>query len=363
MTKIIDRYIFRELLTPFYLSLILFTFIFLTNQVLRLMELLINKGVEISTIFKILIYITPSFMVITLPMAALISSITAFNRLTQDREIMAMRASGISPYRAFIPVGIFSLVIYLLTLALSLYAQPWSGRSLKNLAFNILKKEIAIGIEEGRFNDLAKNMVIYIDKMPEAQSMQGIFISDMRDPNSPSLIVAREGEIIVERASSRIEFILKDGSIHRRGQNSSIYQRAVFSTYRFKFDLTEELKRGKGIVRPSIDEIRMRVANSKETDTKYLRLLEEYYKNLSFPIAAVIFGFLGVPLGIYSRYSGKLGGFAIGIVMILLYYILSVIGDFLVSRRGLPPLAGAWLPNAIFIMLTIYLAAKTGKET
>lgn len=361
MTKIIDRYIFRELLPPFYLSLILFIFIFLTNQALRLMGLLINKGVGVLTILRILIYITPSFLVLTLPMAVLISSIVAFNRLSQDREIMAMRASGISPYRLFIPVGIFSLIIYLFTALLSVYAQPWSGRSLKNLAFNILKKEVTIGLEEGRFNDLFNNMVIYVDRTPTPDTMHGIFISDMRDPNNPSLIVAREGEMAAEQALNRIEFILKDGSINKKGRNSGIHQRIVFSTYRLKFDLTEELRKGRGIDNPSVDEIRMRITQSGGDDTKYLRLLGEYYKNFSFPFASIIFGLLGVPLGIYSRYSGRLGGFAIGIAMILAYYILSIIGNSLVSGRVVSPAVSAWLPNAVFIILAIYLVIKTGR--
>lgn len=361
MTRIIDRYIFRELLPPFYLSLILFIFIFLTNQILRLMGLLINKGVGILTILSILIYITPSFLVLTLPMAALISSIVAFNRLTQDREILAIKASGISPYRLFIPAMIFSLIIYLFTALLSIYAQPWSGRSLKNLAFNILKKEITVGLEEGRFNDLISNMIIYIDRTPTPETMQGILISDMRDPNSPSLIVAKEGDIIAEQESSQIEFILKNGSIHKRGRDSSIYQRIDFSTYMLKFDLTEQLKKGRGVDNPSIDEIRMRIAQSGGKDTKYLRLLEEYYKNISFPLASIIFGLLGVPLGIYSRYSGRLGGFAIGIGMILIYYILSIIGDSLVLSKVLSPLTGAWLPNILFGIPAIYLVIKTGR--
>lgn len=361
MTRIIDRYIFRELLPPFYLSLTLFIFIFLTNQILRLMGLLINKGVGILTILRILIYITPSFLVLTLPMAALVSSIAAFNRLSQDREILAIRASGISPYRFFIPVTVFSLTIYLFTALLSLYAQPWSGRSLKNIAFNILKKEIAVGLEEGRFNDLISNMVIYIDRTPTPETMQGILISDMRDPNNQSLIVAREGDIMVEQESSRIEFILRNGSIHKSGKDGGIYQRVVFSTYRLKFDLTGELKKGKEINGPSADEIRMRIAQSGGKDTKYLRLLEEYYKNISFPFASIIFGLLGVPLGIYSRYSGRLGGFTIGIAMILIYYILSIIADSLVSGRVLSPVMSAWLPNTLFGILAICLVIKTGR--
>lgn len=361
MTRIIDRYIFKELLPPFYLSLILFIFIFLTNQILRLMSLLINKGVEILTILRVLLYITPSFLVLTLPMAVLISSIAAFNRLSQDREIMAMRASGISPYRLFIPVGIFSLIIYLSTAILSLYAQPWSGKSVKNLAFNILKKEITIGLEEGKFNDLINNMIIYIDKMPAPLSMRGIFISDIRDPNNPSLIAAREGDIITDQASSHIEFILKDGSINKRGKNGSIYQRVVFSTYSLKFDLAEELKKGRGIDSPSVDEIKKKIAQSGGKDSRYLRLLEEYYKNLSFPFASIIFGILGVPLGIYSRYSGRLGGFAIGIAMIVSYYLLIILGDSLASSGALSPAYSAWLPNIVFVMLALYLVIKTGR--
>jgi lipopolysaccharide export system permease protein len=81
----------------------------------------------------------------------------------------------------------------------------------------------------------------------------------------------------------------------------------------------------------------------------------EYYKDLAFPTASLIFGMLGVPVGIVSKRSGRVGGFTVGVVIVITYYVLNVLCEFFVTTQMLPPFAGAWLPNALFLTVTLAL--------
>jgi lipopolysaccharide export system permease protein len=107
------------------------------------------------------------------------------------------------------------------------------------------------------------------------------------------------------------------------------------------------------------------MAKLAETDGKdgwALRRLMEYYKDLAFPTASLVFCLLGVPVGIVSKRSGRIGGFAVGIGIIIAFYLLNVWCDFLVTALILPPFWGAWLPNVMFILITIALFFKMSRH-
>ena len=79
----------------------------------------------------------------------------------------------------------------------------------------------------------------------------------------------------------------------------------------------------------------------------------EYYKDLAFPTASLIFCLLGIPAGIASKRSGRIGGFAVGVLVIVVYYVLNIACQFLVTTAYLFPFVGAWMPNGIFLLTTV----------
>src|SRR5215210_2521790 len=112
LRTLLDRYIFTELLSPFGLSLGALCFIMLTRELLRLVELLVSKGVGFWSVLKVFSILLPSFLVLTLPIAGIIASITAFGRLSFDKELVAMRAAGLSLVRLARPVVLFALLVF-----------------------------------------------------------------------------------------------------------------------------------------------------------------------------------------------------------------------------------------------------------
>ncbi|MGH7274701.1 MAG: LptF/LptG family permease, partial [Nitrospiria bacterium] len=124
--KILDRYILKELLAPFFLSVAVLLFLLLTQQMLKMVELFIDKGVEPAALLKLFLYLLPSFLVLTLPIAVLIGSISAFNRLSADYEIIAFKSAGIGVYRLLKPVALVSISVCAFVYYLSIVAMPWS---------------------------------------------------------------------------------------------------------------------------------------------------------------------------------------------------------------------------------------------
>ena len=110
MGTLLDRYIFRELLSPFFGSLFALSFVIFAKEMLRLIDLLVSRGVGLVALFNIILHLLPSFLVLTLPIACLIASISAFSRLSFDNELIAMRTAGLSIWRLAKPVLLFSVL-------------------------------------------------------------------------------------------------------------------------------------------------------------------------------------------------------------------------------------------------------------
>lgn len=352
--RIIDKYVLQELGVPFGLSLCVLTFILLTREILRLVELLINKGVGLLPLLKTFILLLPSFFVLTLPMACLIASISAFSRLSSDRELTALHSTGVSLGRLVLPVLLFSSGVFVMTLALAQVAHPWGGQSVKKSVLVMLRDQVSLALDEGVFNTPTDNVVMYIGERSLPGEPRGVFISDTRLRSEPRIIVASDWSIINDPLHNRVGMTLRNGTIHVNPKAPLQYRTIQFTSYDFKLDLPESLS-PVNQERPSIFEIRHRLLQSKGQDSQSLRFLEDTYRNFAFPAATLLFGLLGIPLGIVVKRSGRTGGFAVGILIILCYYILNVVADFSVDKHLLNPFLGAWFPNVMLGLLFVLL--------
>ncbi len=362
MRNILDRYIFAELIPPFLVSLGALCFVMLTKELLRLVELLVTQGVGFIAVLKVFVYLLPSFLVLTLPIAGIIASITAFSRLSYDKEVVAMCAAGLSLVRISRPVLVFSCLVFGLTLVLSQWGQPWTNISLKKLALSVLRDQLTLSLSKGVFNEPVPNMVVYVaDNDQSGKARDGIFISDERAPDEARLIVAAGYEVVNDQSSKEIALRLTNGTIHNRPYDVAEYQQVKFSTYDLKLSLDPNLY-GAVQERPTREAILKRLEETDWKDTGALRRLMESYKDLAFPMAALLFGLLGVPVGIVSKRSGRVGGFAVGVGIVVLYYLLNVLFEFLAVTLFLPPFAGAWGPNIAFLAIGILLFHRVSQR-
>jgi lipopolysaccharide export system permease protein len=360
LRKLLDRYIFTELLSPFSLSLGVLCFIMLTRELLRLVELLVSKGVGLWAVLKVFAHLLPSFLVLTLPIAGIIASITAFGRLSMDKELVAMRAAGLSLLRLAQPVILFSLMVFALTMWLAQWGQPWSSVNLKKVALNLLRDQLVLALDRGSFAEPIPKMTIYVSDKGD-QLSGGIFISDERNPQDPRIIVADAYHVLIDSSTEQVALRLRNGVIHSRPDEFDQYQLTSFSSYDLKLSLnqsgyaaTEE--------RPSYDQLVQRLNASQWRDAWALRRMMEHYKDMAFPTASLILCMLGVPVGIVSKRSGRIGGFAVGVAVIIAYYVMNVACEFLVTTTVISPFAGAWLPNIVFLIITLLWFSRMSRQ-
>ena len=216
MKKTAYFYILKEILPVFLIGLMVFTVILLMDKILKLIELVVARGVSPSQILMLLVFISPSFLIFTIPMAVLLSTLISFGRLSGDSEITAFKASGMSLYQLFFPVSIFSIVACLLTSFLVLYGLPWGNRGFMTTLYKIAQSKADIEIKERVFNDIFDGLVVYVEKVPiQGKRMEGILIYDERDQGKINTIFAQEGFLSSNPTSQEVILRLFNGDIHR----------------------------------------------------------------------------------------------------------------------------------------------------
>lgn len=366
--RIVDRYILRELFVPFVLGLAIFTSILLIVRILKLVELVVNRGVPLLQILKLFSYILPAFLEVTVPMALLLGILVAFGRLSADSEIVALRATGVSLYRLTLPVGVFALVVSVLTFGLSAYARPWGNSLLRSGLYDMVKARASTGIKAKVFNDEFSGLVLYVDRIePPGNDLFDILISDTRDPKLQNTVYARSGTIISPESSDTLTLRLIDGGIYSASdKNTDGYQDTDFTTYDISLDLNmalDELRsKPKEASEMTIGELEQAMVERKERgETDWLERVE-LHRKLSIPFACLVFAALGVPLGIQPSRSVHSRGFSVSLVLIFSYYLLMTLGQNLGERGALPPSVAVWLPNVALSLVAIALLSRAARE-
>lgn len=411
LKKTLNKYIFQELIGPFFLGLLIFTFVLLMERMLDLIELVINKGVSLRSVLELVVYIMPSFLVLTIPMAVLVATLSAFGRLSTDSEITAMKASGISLYSLFVPVFIFAVLANGLTFFLYAKALPWGNHQFRVTLYELARTKAAVELKEHVFNSLFRGLVIYIDELSTGDNLfHGIMISDSRDEQNPQTIFARKGELISDEKALRVILRLTEGASHPKTVvNPLKYQIVEFPTLDILLSLQdEEMSEGQmSIPRTDRDMTICQLIEQYfvlqrheqqlagqttlacpepgtsffDSVSRYAQIiprlivdsfviqgrlsssyLVEIHKRYSIPLACLVFGLIATPLGIQSQRAGKSGGFAISVVLLLIYYIFITAGESLGDDGKLPVFFAVWTPNILLGVIGLFLLIRVARR-
>lgn len=354
MTRLLDRYVFQELLSPFLIGVGLFTFFLTIDRIYSLTDLVVTKGVPFHLVLQLLVYMLPSFLAHTLPMALLVAVLLAAGRLASDLEVVALKASGVSPLRLFVPFLVAAMLVTTMTAVLTLAVNPWSNKAFQRQLFKILQSRASTGIKERVFNTAFGQFVIYVEEVSASQvGLRGLLVADERDPKLSRIVTARQGRLFTDEENQRITLRLIDGAIHESDTDtSSRYRYTAFGLYDMNLSVETPFKSAPRLDKPEknlpLFEL-LRTARYLDREgqitTPYFL---EFHKRFAFPVAALIFVMVGFPLGIRAHRGGW-GVALVGSLGILVGYYLTLnsLEGIALSRR-LAPAVAVWTPTVVF---------------
>ncbi len=226
--------------------------------------MIITKGVGLADICRFCLLLMPYLLLFTVPMAGMIAVLVTFLRLSNDNEIMALKTSGLSAVQLLPPVLGFSLLITGAALFFSLYATPWGNQEMRQLLLDITKRRADLGIREQVFNNDFNNVVLFVNNVPTSGGlMEGVFLSDDRDPQVPNVISADKARMLFDPKSERLVLQLFQGRVLRLSEDISSFHSVEFDTYQVPLELFQFAPKPKSEDEMYYSELRQALAQSQ----------------------------------------------------------------------------------------------------
>jgi len=365
--SILNRYIIKELIPPFIMNMIFFMFIFLMRQVLEITNMIINYQVGFLNFFLLLAFSMPFFFVYIIPMSVMLAVLLTFLRMSNDNEVVALKAGGVSVYRLAPPVMLFAAVTAVITAAMAIWGLPCGESAYRRIAFDVVRSNFNLGLKERQFNDSFDGVMFYVNEIDlKTRSLKDVFINDNRKEGISSTVVAPKGFFF--QGADKYSFILRlyDGMINQVGLESKSAHTIEFETYDVQLDLKDAVSGAntgkKREFEMSLSELSDKITHSENKDKKYYFALMEYHKKFSIPFSCIALALLAVPLGIQTQSARRSAGLGIGLFAFLGYYLLLSMGIFLGKTGAYPPAIGMWMPNIIMGGIGAYLIVQTAND-
>ncbi len=349
------QYIFFEMIPSLLLGVTVFIFILLMAQVLRYTEFVLIHGVGLEVIGQIVLYLSISFLPALLPMSLLFAVISAYGRLSNDSEMVALKACGLNMLSIAAPAFFLSCIVTLVSAQTSFHLAPWGNRQFELLITKVGQSKAAATIREGTFSEGFFDKVVYANEVnSNTGELKSVFIYDETQGDIPLTIIAKKGQIIQDPAQPNAVLIrLFDGDIHRKGE---AHTKIKFESYDLKMtDPVRTETREKSAPSLTIDEISQQLKIPTLPAEDALTLKAEFHKRWAVSIACLIFGLLGVGLGTNTnRRNQKAGGLVLCLVVVVAYWILYVTCEGLARSGKISPALAIWTPNVLFSSLAFW---------
>jgi len=346
--RILDRYLVREFLISLAGALFAFVLLFVLIDVFEKLDLFIDSRTPAAVVALFYGYQIPYIAVLTLPVAMLLASMATVRQMARHYEIVAIKAAGISLYRAFAPLFGLGLVISLTVLVVGEIALPYANQRKGQLERRRIRQ--GGGSEETvLFNvlyDGSRGQQYFIRRYVVAeQLMDSVVITQ----TAGSTVLNRRidarfgrwdgGRWVLERVTER-KFGL-DGS-----EQVSQFDAYVLAGF-------EETPQSFAKKRPVPDEmgffqLRSFIDQLRRSGVDARRFVVDLYLKLSFPFANLIILIFGLPLLSDTRRGGGAGGFALSLLICFVFWGMLQTARALGHDSTLPPLLAAWLPNIVF---------------
>ncbi len=365
----LDRYFAREILSPFAAALaFLFALLFMM-QMLRSIDVLFGSGVTAKDIALMAAYMAPHFLAMAMPVSFLFAVMLAMGRLTEDREVVALAASGVAHWRLFGAPLALALAVGGAGIGLGWKTDPLCQRVLRRHVNELIKRNMAGDVKPRVFYDALSNMVIWTQEVdPRTRRFTNVLISDERDPEASMLVLAKRGVVEPQGGSRTLTLDLQDGEIHRAAAAGDDYAVVSFEKAALHVEVGNDLLRKNPFSAAkeelTLPELRAMARRAREEgkpgdERSYSMAVQ---KRVAAPLATVAFALCGVPLALGRRRGAKSLGAMATLAAYVGYYVVARTGDAWGEQGRLSPFLAAHFGNLVFLAVGMALVAGSGRR-
>lgn len=364
------RYVFREVAVASLVGTFLFTLVLFLQRVEPVMELLVGRGVPPSEMLRLLALTIPQAFPLTVPMGVLTGCLVGLGRLAGDNELLAVLASGIRARSLLRPVALVATLGLVVCAATTIWLTPWSLREQVRVAESFRVRLAGTEVMPRVFIEDYPDHVIWVqDVVPgEGVHWRGIFMADMRLPaargsisgfnaavDGPRITLASEAFVLPRPEQNRVQVRFPRTTTYERASNPTQYLAfrsesadRVLQARPTRFN--PRAKRYDMMDTPAL------IAEASVADgPEGAIVLQERF---ALPFACWVLPFVGFPLAVSIRRSGRSLGIVLAMLLCFAYWMVSLAATALAEQGLLPPVIAAWSGNAVFAITGIVLLGR-----
>lgn len=371
---LIPRYIVGAIAPYILLSLLMLTAILLAQQAARLAEAVVYADLPFSLLVSISAALLPGVLIFSIPLATLAGIIIGFSRMGSDSEIVAMRAAGVGSWTMIWPALLIGLMFSGATTYLHLKEAPEAARDLERIALQGALAKLDSPVEPRTFNTLPRHVIYVRDGNKELGTWGRVFIFAQRPDRTIEVFTARSGRI--DSSGEQSELVLTDvlatkfpgantenqteapATNSARDQKSYVVERSDqlrVSINTGRADIVKRLnQRDTNADAMDWRDLRERVASGTPVQQKEaVRILN---RRAALSVAPLFFSFLAATLGLRIRRGGRSVGVLLTLIVVIVYYMISLLGESLARVGTVSPYIGPWLATVfIFVLSLLFL--------
>ena len=303
---ILTKYIFKQLILSFVLILLGMTALVWLTQSLRMIDMIVTKGVPMSIFLEMTLLVLPNFIQILSPLALFAVILFVFSRMEADKEIMVMKAIGMSNRQIMTPALILAVLLTIIGYILTLQIVPKSHEELSSLKWRVRNDLTHLLLQEGQFNNLNNGLTLYIKERADDGSVRGIMAYDAKNPNNISILIAEKGYIFQEK--NGFQLVFQKGTRQEYNPKTKEFSILKFNKYNMFFSDKKQTNKNK-----ELDESEQTLSfllSVKESDVnnpiQYRKYKTEALKRLTKPLYNLTFMLLAM-FAILSPFYNRRG--------------------------------------------------------
>ncbi len=365
MLSRLNRYVFQEVAGPTVVGFLAYTGFMAVRGLVQFSELLVQSERPFAEAAVVVALSLPHIVVLTLPIAFLLGLLIGIGRLSADSELTALRASGVDLLVLYRPIGALAAATAGVTLVLMLAVVPRTNHLLYAMKLRLSSFAFAQRIQPGVFSPEIAGLRVYAEgASPDRRELTGLIISDRSNPEGAQLTLARRGWLELEEDQGRLWLRVEDAERHHIAEDGRRYDVTSFSRQRM---VLQDNGPTLGVSEKQIREQTLRElleragARTRRPEDRRLALTE-VHKKFALPAACLVFGLIGLPLGIVNRRGGRAAGFTVSIGIVLLYYALLATGEARAIEGRMSPGLAMWLPNLLLLAFGAYALARVRRD-
>ncbi|MDN5280491.1 MAG: lipopolysaccharide export system permease protein [Clostridiales bacterium] len=358
MFRILDKYIFLQLVGPFLFGFFLFVTIIAIDPLMSALHSIVNENVSFWVMFRWFLNRLPQDMVFTFPMSVLLSTLLVFGRMSKDSETTALRAGGINFYRILLPVLVFALIITAISFFFNEFVVPTSNQNARNIKRYEIMKLVEPEASENSIMRVSDGAFAYARKVYEKSGKMEKVLLEYYDES---------GNLDRRVSATTAEWNGKNWTFKQVVEQNYQNENALASpTSRPELVIAGIIEKPEDFARQSkkpnemsYTELKDRIDTYERTkfmDTTALRV--ELAMKTSLPFASFFFAIIGASFGLTNSRSGAFIGFGVSMLIIFLYYVLMSLFTALGKSGYLPPMLAAWVQNIIFAFAGFHIVSK-----